>query len=101
MIALSPERVPSAFDKVEVIFGAAALGMLIGSLVRVALRQMKKLDAKLLVPLMVGAGVIGFFRAISAQQLPDDIYFYPMGLLLGYVFTAAIERDDQPGVSPP
>jgi Na+-translocating ferredoxin:NAD+ oxidoreductase RnfD subunit len=86
----------STFDKFEVILGSAALGMLIGSMVRVVFRQMKTLDVKALaslVSLMVGAGVIGLFRAISGQKLPDDIYFYPVGLLLGYVFTAALEPD--------
>jgi hypothetical protein len=67
----------STFDRVEVVLGASALGMLIGSMVRVVFRQMKKLDAKALasfISLMVGAGVIGLFRAISGQNLPDDIY---------------------------
>jgi hypothetical protein len=65
------------FDRVEVVLGASALGMLIGSMVRVVFRQMKKLDAKALaslISLMVGAGVIGLFRAIAGQNLSDDIY---------------------------
>jgi Na+-translocating ferredoxin:NAD+ oxidoreductase RnfD subunit len=93
----------TTFDRVEVVLGAAALGMLIGSMVRVVFRQMKKLDAKALaslVSLMVGAGVIGLFRAISGQKLPDDIYFYPLGLLLGYVFTAALEPEQQTPPTP-
>lgn len=67
----------SNFDRVEVVLGASALGMLIGSMVRVVFRQMKKLDAKALaslISLMVGACVIGLFRAISGQNLSDDIY---------------------------
>jgi hypothetical protein len=94
---ISSREMQSSFDKFEVILGSGCLGMLIGSMVRVTFHQVKQLDAKRLASLisvMVGAGVIGLFRAISGNKLPDDIYFYPIGLLLGYAFTAALEPEN-------
>lgn len=81
-----------------VLAGAISLGLLIGSMVRAVFRQMTTLNAKALgslISVMIGAGVLGLFHAISGSgtPLPQEVYTYPVGLLLGYVITALLEDD--------
>ena len=71
-----------------------ALGILIGSMVRTVMHHVAVLDVStiaILVIIMVGAASIGtIFKHANASENPDGVYFYPVGLLVGYVATALI-----------
>ena len=74
--------------------GSLCLGAVIGLMARPTFTKIEKLDAKALasiVSVMVGAAVIGIFQAFSGKELPDQVYYYPVGLLVGYAFAWLIE----------
>jgi hypothetical protein len=76
--------------------GAGSLGVLVGWMVYHTFVRQERLDAKFLgsiVSVMLGAGVIGFFRVISpsGSPLPQEVYLYLVGLLFGVVMTAALK----------
>lgn len=74
--------------------GSVCLGILIGSLVRTVVFQTEKLTEKTLLSLvavMVGATVLGMFKAFSGEKMPEQVYFYPVGLLVGYAGTLILQ----------
>jgi hypothetical protein len=87
--------------QIYVIMGAGCVGLLIGSMVRVVFRNIKTVDVKTLgsiISVMAGAGVIAVFQLVNGKgmQLPAEVWCYPIGLFLGYSFTAALEPDMEP-----
>jgi hypothetical protein len=40
---------------------------------------------------MVGATVLGMFKAFSGAKMPEQVYFYPVGLLVGYAGTLILQ----------
>ena len=69
------------------------------SMVRVTFRHLKTIDVKALgslLSVMMGAGVIAIFQAVvgKGETLPKEVYCYPIGLFLGYAFTAALELEE-------
>lgn len=75
--------------------GAISLGIVVGWMVYHTFIRQEKLDAKFLgsiVSVMVGASVIGIFQKIAGTNsgLPQEVYLYPVGLLIGVVVTATV-----------
>jgi hypothetical protein len=86
------------FEVFEVIMGCGSLGIVVGSMVRVTFIKQQTFNAKTLasiISVMVGGAVIGLFHAITGKQLPLEIFWYPVGLAVGYMFTAALEPDSK------
>ncbi len=86
--------------------GAVSLGVVIGWLVSYFVRRFKKFNPQILastIPIFIGGGVIKFLQDNSSA-----IWFYPIGLLIGFslnvlfawldgnedVFTIDIDEDD-------
>lgn len=72
---------------------AISLGLILGWMVYRTFTRQQALNAKALgaiVSIMVGAGVLGIFQAIAGKQsgLPRELYWYPIGLLVGMFLTA-------------
>ena len=98
------DRVRGAFRNLEgkvniwMAVGTGSLGILIGSMVRVVFRSLTELNVQTLASLisvLAGAGVIAIFNLMAGGQagLPNEAWGYPIGLLVGYVFTALLEPD--------
>jgi hypothetical protein len=76
--------------------GAGALGAVIGWMVRKTFNQQQKLDAKILgsiVSVMIGSSVVAIFQAFRNQKgpLPDELWAYPIGLLVAVLVGALID----------
>jgi|SRR5271166_1336549 len=76
-----------------IIAGALSLGVILGwmgYIVFVSQSNIKTLIA--IVGLFGGAVVVGIFQAIAGTKaaLPREVWFYPVGLLAGIAFAAAI-----------
>jgi hypothetical protein len=76
--------------------GAISLGIVVGWMVYHTFVRQEKLDAKFLgsiVSVMVGASVIGIFQKVAGtnSSLPQEVYLYPVGLLIGIVATATVK----------
>src|SRR5271165_3837377 len=89
---MTPSDKAPAMDWV-IIAGALSLGVILGwmgYIVFVSQSNIKTLIA--IVGLFGGAVVVGIFQAIAGTKaaLPREVWFYPVGLLAGIAFAAAI-----------
>jgi hypothetical protein len=78
-----------------VIVGAGSLGTVVGGIAWYFVAKMERLDIKTLsavISIIAGAGVLKIFQAVagSGNNLPRELYGYPIGLLIGVVTVALL-----------
>jgi hypothetical protein len=68
--------------------GSLCLGLLIGILIAWYMLDVKEVNLTALyssVAIAVGGSVLGFFKFLSPGGTADALWFYPIGLFLGFV----------------
>jgi hypothetical protein len=81
----------------KIVLGASCLGIIMGWLVYRTVLDQDKLSptfTRSLVAIMFGAAPLGVLKLIAghwSEGLPQEDYFYPVGLLFGVMATAAIK----------
>ncbi|HWZ98000.1 MAG TPA: hypothetical protein VN025_09580 [Candidatus Dormibacteraeota bacterium] len=86
--------------------GAVSLGIVVGWMAYHTFKRQERLDAKVMgsiISVIAGASVIGIFQKIAGKSsdLPQELYLYPVGLLIGVVVTAIVKFVGQVGKEEP
>jgi uncharacterized membrane-anchored protein YhcB (DUF1043 family) len=75
--------------------GATCLGIFVGILVAYFVEEAEVMSPKVLstsVSILAGGGVVAIFRLVSGPTgLSDEIWLYPVGLLVGFVVGTLVE----------
>lgn len=81
-----------------VILGVTSLGSVIGGLVchyvaRTKIFRIKELSSA--VSILAGAGVIAIFHFLGGGGAQKEYWFYPVGLLLGFIVIGSLNIEDE------
>jgi hypothetical protein len=75
-----------------IVMGCMCLGLLIGGLVCYFVAEQRQFGLRELsgaVSILAGAGVIAIFHLLGGATSAREYWFYPLGLLIGFVVIAS------------